>query len=82
MERAKALLSHTLPGATLVESIVSLAERYVKTRVGAKSKANCKAKTRAHQSSTSAAEGTGCITKDPFYKNHEERANHGDPSDR
>ncbi|MBK7960318.1 MAG: DUF222 domain-containing protein [Bdellovibrionales bacterium] len=55
VERAKALLSHARPGATLAEIIVSLAERYIKTRVETKSKA----KVRTDQGSSSAAEGTG-----------------------
>ncbi|MBK7963685.1 MAG: HNH endonuclease [Bdellovibrionales bacterium] len=42
VERAKALLSHALPGATLAEVIVSLAERYVRTRVETKCKTTCK----------------------------------------
>ncbi|MBL7672283.1 MAG: HNH endonuclease [Bdellovibrionaceae bacterium] len=74
VERAKALLSHALPGATLAEVIVSLAERYVRTRVGAKSRSkdqsetkmktetetNAEAwtKTSIDQGSTSAPEGT------------------------
>ncbi|MBL7669227.1 MAG: HNH endonuclease [Bdellovibrionaceae bacterium] len=67
VERAKTLLSHALPGATLAEVIVDLAERYVRTRVGAKSrsksqteteaKAEVETKTRTDQGSTSAAEG-------------------------
>jgi hypothetical protein len=57
VERAKTLLSHALPNATLAEVIVRSAERYVRTRVdGAGTKA--KAKARANQSSTSATEGT------------------------
>ncbi|MBL7669575.1 MAG: HNH endonuclease [Bdellovibrionaceae bacterium] len=62
VERAKALLSHALPGATLAEVIVSLAERYVRTRVETKSetksKTKCKAKNETDQGLTSAAEGT------------------------
>ncbi|MBK7963781.1 MAG: HNH endonuclease [Bdellovibrionales bacterium] len=46
VERAKALLSHALPGATLAEVIVSLAERYVRTRVGAKSKSKGQTETK------------------------------------
>ena len=73
VERAKALLSHALPGASLAEVIVSLAERYVKTRIETKSKAKaeskpeCKpetqtkadveAQTRTDQGSASATEG-------------------------
>ncbi|MBK7962045.1 MAG: DUF222 domain-containing protein [Bdellovibrionales bacterium] len=76
VERAKALLSHALPGATLAEVIVDLAERYVRTRVGAKSRsksqtvteteanAEVETKTRTDQGSTSAAEGTGCQSRE------------------
>ncbi|MBK7960342.1 MAG: HNH endonuclease [Bdellovibrionales bacterium] len=70
VERAKALLSHALPGATLAEVIVNLAERYVRTRVGAKfrsksqtkpeteTNADFESKDRIDQDSTSATEGT------------------------
>ncbi|MBK7961328.1 MAG: HNH endonuclease [Bdellovibrionales bacterium] len=44
VERAKALLSHALPCATLAEVIVSLAERYIKTRTETKTKTESKSK--------------------------------------
>ncbi|MBK7963669.1 MAG: HNH endonuclease [Bdellovibrionales bacterium] len=47
VERAKTLLSHALPGATLAEVIVNLAERYVRTRVGAKSRSKSQTETEA-----------------------------------
>jgi hypothetical protein len=46
VEQARALPSHALPGASLTEALVNLAERYVKQRTGLK---NC----------TSVAEGIG-----------------------
>ncbi|MBL7670099.1 MAG: hypothetical protein JNM39_06405 [Bdellovibrionaceae bacterium] len=55
VERAKTLLSHALPNATLAEVIVRPAERYVRTRVDGTGTGT---KARANQSSTSATEET------------------------
>jgi hypothetical protein len=66
LTRAKELLSHALPGATLTEVIASLAERYVKQRTGVKTPAKQKDSS-SHsresslvQESNSVAEVTGC----------------------
>ncbi|MBL7670817.1 MAG: HNH endonuclease [Bdellovibrionaceae bacterium] len=63
VERAKALLSHALPCATLAEVIVSLAERYIKVRTKAKTKTKSESesesdgKNKTNQGSPSAMEG-------------------------
>jgi hypothetical protein len=66
LTRAKELLSHALPGATLTEVIASLAERYVKQRTGVKTPAKQKGLSSQSQGSSlrqesnSPTEATGC----------------------
>jgi hypothetical protein len=72
LTRAKELLCHALPGATLTEVIASLAERYVKQRTGVKTPAKQKdsssqslepsqsQESSLRQESNSAEEVTGC----------------------
>jgi hypothetical protein len=60
LTRAKELLSHALPGATLTEVIASLAERYVKQRTAVKAPTKQKDLSSLSQDSNSTPEVTGC----------------------
>lgn len=65
LERAKALLSHAVPGGNLVDVIVHLSERYVKQRTGSsvnskpKSSETATTNTEANATATVAAKGGG-----------------------